>query len=206
MIRINLLPHREQKRKARLTRFFVLAGVFVVAGAAIVGAGYLALSAEISIQAERNDFLTQENAKLDKQIAEIETLKKERQLLLDRKKVVERLQSNRSEAVKIFDQIARQTPEGVFFTDIEQKNDVVTLSGFAQSAARVSTLMRSLVDSTIFEQPNLAWIKADNVGTQRVSKFNLSVKVIREQEPDPNKKGKDGKTDKPADKPKDGAK
>lgn len=199
MIRINLLPHREQKRKARITRFLVLAAISVVAGVVIVGAGYAALSAEISIQEERNTFLTEENAKLDKQIAEIETLKKERQLLLDRKKVVERLQSNRAETVKIFDQLARQLPEGVFLIGIHQIDDEIALEGYAQSAARVSTLMRSLVDSTIFEQPNLYEIRAATVGSQRVSNFKLIVKVVREHEPDPNKK--DGKA-KPKDAPK----
>lgn len=183
MIRINLLPHREQKRKARLTRFVVLSVVSVAIGAALVGVGYVALSAQISSQEERNTFLTQENAKLDKQIAEIETLKKERQLLLDRKKVVERLQANRAETVKIFDQLARQTPEGIYFTEINQKGDKITLIGHAQSAARVSTLMRSLVDSSIFEQPNLVRIKSGIVGSQRVSDFELGVTITREAPP-----------------------
>jgi len=199
MIRINLLPHREQKRKARLQRFAVLATLFLGAGVALVIIGYLALSAQISVQEERNAFLTAENAKLDKQIAEIETLKKERQLLLDRTKVVGRLQSNRSETVKILDQLVRQTPEGIFFSEIRQVNDIITILGFAQSSARVSTLMRSLGDSPIFTQPNLVEIKAALVvdpraakwGT-RVSDFTLTVKVVREQEEDPQaqKKGK----------------
>jgi type IV pilus assembly protein PilN len=194
MIRINLLPHREQKRKARIRRFLALSATAIGVGIAITGAGYAALSAQIAVQDERNAYLSEENAKLDKQIAEIETLKKERQLLLDRKKVVERLQSNRSETVRIFDQLARQTPEGVFFHDIKQADNQITLLGYAQSAARVSTLMRSLVDSNIFEQPNLIEIKAATVNNQRVSEFNLVVKVVREQ--DDSEKGK--ATGKPA--------
>jgi type IV pilus assembly protein PilN len=190
MIRINLLPHREQKRKARIQRFVVLAVIAVGIGAAVTGAGYIALSAQIAIQDERNAYLTDEITKLDKQIAEIETLKKERQLLLDRKKVVERLQSNRSETVKIFDQLARQTPEGVYLHDLKQAGDQITLMGYAQSAARVSTLMRSLVDSNVFEQPNLIEIKSATVNNQVVSEFNLVVKVVREQ--DQAEQGKNG--------------
>jgi len=187
MIRINLLPHREQKRKARLARFAILAGLALGAGVLAIGAGYVWLSTQINIQDERNTFLTDENAKLDKQIAEIETLKKERQQLLDRKKVVERLQSNRGEAVKIFDQLARQTPEGIYLKDVKQTNDQVTLLGYAQSSARVSTFMRSLKDSTVFDEPNLIEIAAVTVGNQKVNQFNLTVKVVREGGDDQSK-------------------
>ena len=182
MIRINLLPHREQKRKARVRRFTALSAMSVVAGAAIVVFAYLFIGAQISNQEERNAFLTAKNAELDKQIAEIETLKKERQQLLDRKKVVERLQSNRGEAVQMLDQLARQVPEGIFLKEIKQTNDQLLLIGYAQSSARVSTLMRSLEDSFIFEQPNLIEIKATNVGGQRVNEFSLNVKVTREKD------------------------
>ncbi|GAB3262957.1 PilN domain-containing protein [Chitinimonas naiadis] len=192
MIRINLLPHREQKRKARVRRFAALAAVSVLLGVGLVGAAYVAISAQIATQDERNAFLEEENAKLDKQIAEIETLKKERQLLLDRKKVVERLQSNRSEAVQILDQLVRQMPEGVFLRMIKQTGDTVEVIGYTQSSARVSTLMRSLNDSPIFEQPNLVKIEVDKnpqtgkLAGQRLSEFDLTVKITREEvEPDP---------------------
>jgi type IV pilus assembly protein PilN len=192
MIRINLLPHREQKRKARLARFMVLAGISVVIGIAIVAAGYIALAAQISIQEERNAFLEEENAKLDKQIAEIETLKKERQLLLDRNKVVERLQVNRGEAVKILDQLTRQTPEGIYLSEIKQKDNIISLTGYAQSSARVSTLMRSLNDSPIFEQPNLIEIIADAKTGQRLNVFRLTVVVTREADEEAAAKAKKG--------------
>lgn len=193
MIRINLLPHREQKRKARVRRFAAMAAIFVLGGVFIVGAVYAAISAQIAIQDERNTFLEEENAKLDKQIAEIETLKKERQLLLDRKKVVERLQSNRSVAVQILDQLVRQIPEGIYLKSIKETADSVEVIGYTQSSARVSTLMRSLNDSPIFEQPNLIKIEAVNVGTQRLSEFDLTVRITREEPEADSKGGKKGK-------------
>ena len=187
MIRINLLPHREQKLKARLARFAILAALWLGAGLLAIGSGYVWLSTQINTQDERNAFLTEENAKLDKQIAEIETLKKERQQLLDRKKVVERLQSNRGEAVKIFDQLARQAPEGIYLKEVKQTNDQVALIGYAQSSARVSTFMRSLKDSTVFDEPNLIEIAAVTVANQKVNQFNLTVKVVREGDDDQSK-------------------
>lgn len=193
MIRINLLPHREQKRKAKLQRFAVLAAFFLVAGIAVVGAGFVAFEARIADQEARNAYLNDEIAKLDKQIAEIETLKKERQLLLDRTKVVGRLQSNRAETVKILDQLVRQTPEGIYFKEVKQSNDSIVIIGYAQSSARVSTLMRSLNDSPIFEQPNLIEIKAAQIANQRLNEFNLVVKVTREQLEDPKAAASKGK-------------
>ncbi|MFC4160214.1 PilN domain-containing protein [Chitinimonas lacunae] len=192
MIRINLLPHREQKRKARARRFGALAALSLGIGAAVVGAGFTFLSAQIATQEERNAFLEEENARLDKQIAEIETLKKERQAMLDRKKVVEQLQSTRSEAVQILDQLVRQTPEGIYLRDLKQTNDQIEMIGYAQSSARVSTLMRSLNDSPIFEQPVLIEIQAATVGGQRLNEFRLTVKVTREDPEQDKGKKKDG--------------
>jgi type IV pilus assembly protein PilN len=161
----------------------VLAGLSAVAGVTVIVFGYFFLSGQISNQEKRNEFLTQANADLDKKIARIETLKKDRQQLLDRKKVVERLQSNRAESVKIFDQLTRQTPEGLFLAEVNQVDDNVTITGFAQSAARVSTFMRSIADSTVFEHasPNVVDISEATLDGQPVQKFVLTVKVLREQ-------------------------
>lgn len=191
MIKINLLPHREHKRKARIARLGILSAVAFGAGVALIIIAYIGLNASIATQEERNAFLSEENAKLDKQIAEIETLKKERQQLLDRKKVVERLQVNRGEAVLILDQLVRQVPEGIYFSEIKQVNNSLTLIGYAQSSARVSTLMRSLNDSPAFEQPNLVEIKAETKSGQRSNVFQLKVLISREQEE--ATAGKDGK-------------
>ncbi|WP_027468335.1 PilN domain-containing protein [Deefgea rivuli] len=182
MIRINLLPHREQKRIARQRRYVSMLVMSFLAAAGIVLAGYMFLSAKIDIQAGRNQFLTEENAKLDREIAEIDKLKAEKQALLDRKKIVERLQSNRTETVHLLDQLTRQVPEGVYLRDVKQTNDQLVLMGYAQSNARVSTLMRNLNDSPVFEQPLLVEVKSAMVGNQRLSDFTLNVKLTRADE------------------------
>ena len=203
MIRINLLPYREARKQARQRRFLVMAVSAVAAGAVIVGFGYTLFSARIAIQAQRNNYLNEEIAKLDKQIAEIETLKKERTQLLDRKKVVERLQTRRSEVVQIMDQLVRQTPEGIYFSSVRQADDLLTVDGAAQSSARISTLMRSLNDSPMFEQPVLVQIQAvqkTGKSQQWVNQFGLTVRVTRTQGDDkPESATKQ-------DKPKEGAK
>jgi type IV pilus assembly protein PilN len=182
MIRINLLPHREQKRVARQRRYVSMLVMSFLVAAGVVLAGYMFLSAKIDIQADRNRFLTEENAKLDREIAEIDKLKAEKQALLDRKKIVERLESNRTETVHLLDQLTRQVPEGVYLKDIKQNNDQLVLIGYAQSNARVSTLMRNLNDSPTFEQPLLIEAKSATVGNQRLSEFTLNVKLTRADE------------------------
>ncbi|MCB5195406.1 PilN domain-containing protein [Deefgea salmonis] len=146
-------------------------------------AGYMLLSAKVDIQNGRNHFLTEENAKLDREIAEIDKLKTEKQALLDRKKIVERLQSNRTETVHLLDQLTRQVPEGVYLKEVKQTNEQLVLTGYAQSNARVSTLMRNLNDSPIFEQPLLIEVKSASIGNQRLSDFTLNIKLTRVDEP-----------------------
>lgn len=179
MIRINLLPHREQKRHARQRRFLSLLVFGFLGAVGVIILGFTFFSARIDTQKTRNDFLVTENAKLEREIAEIEKLKSEKQSLLDRKKVVERLQSNRNEFVKILDQLVRQTPEGVYLKDFRQAGDKLNISGYAQSNARVSTYMRNLNDSPMFEQPLLVETKAVNVGNLRLSEFSVRTVVSK---------------------------
>ncbi len=189
MIRINLLPHRELARAARRRQFNAMLAVTVVVAAFIVVVGHLLIDAQQSAQAERNAFLEQEIAKLDVQIGEIKKIREQTQALLERKQVVETLQANRTEVVHLVDQMIRLLPEGLYLKSFKQTGDLVTISGYTQSSARVSTLMRSLDDSDWFESPSLVEIKAATVNNLRANEFVLTVKQTRQQTEDANDKG-----------------
>lgn len=184
MIRINLLPHRELKRAARRRQFNVLLGIAVAIGLISVGLGHTVIATRTSTQEARNAYLTQEIAKLDSQIVEIKKIREQTQALLERKQVVETLQSNRSEVVHLFDQMIRLLPDGLYLKSFKQTGDIVNIGGYTQSSARVSTLMRSLEESPWFEHPSLIEIKASTVNNLRANEFVLSVKQTRQQPED----------------------
>jgi len=179
MIRINLLPHREIRRKQQQKQFFIMLGVVVAIGATIWGAVHVTLEDEFDSQVGRNKYIQDEIEKLDKQIAEIQKLKDQTAALLARKRVVETLQSTRSEVVHLMDQLVRQLPDGVYLKSIRQSDTKVTITGYTQSQARVSTLMRNLDSSPHLERPGLTEIKSATVGSQRLNEFNLSINVTR---------------------------
>jgi len=189
MIRINLLPHRELARASRRRQFTVLLGVAVAAGIVTVVLGHAVIAAQQSNQDARNAFLTQEITKLDSQIGEIKKIREQTQALLARKQVVETLQSNRTEVVHLFDQMIRLLPQGLYLKSFKQAGDVVTITGYTQSSARVSTLMRSLDDSPWFESAGLVEIKAATVNNLRANEFVLTVKQTRQQLDDATDKG-----------------
>jgi type IV pilus assembly protein PilN len=190
MIRINLLPHRELARAARRRQFNVLLGIAVAAGVVAVVLGHSVIAARQSAQEARNVFLEQEIAKLDGQIGEIKKIREQTQALLERKQVVETLQSNRTEVVHLFDQMIRLLPDGLYLKSFKQTGDTVTISGYTQSSARVSTLMRNLDDSPWFESAGLVEIKAATVNNLRANEFVLNVKQSRQQAEDANEGGK----------------
>lgn len=194
MIRINLLPHRELARAARRRQFNILLGIAVATGVVVVVLGHTVIAARQSAQDARNAFLTQEIAKLDGEIGEIKKIREQTQALLERKQVVETLQSNRTEVVHLFDQMIRLLPDGLYLKSFKQAGDIVTISGYTQSSARVSTLMRSLDDSPWFESASLVEIKAATVNNLRANEFVLTVKQTRQQADDTkDKKVKGGK-------------
>lgn len=193
MIRINLLPWREEKRKARRQQFYALLGLISVLAGLIWFLGFTIINGYISAQEDTNKYLESEIAKLDKEIAEINRLKGEINALLERKRIIETLQANRAETVHLFNELARQVPEGVYLRSIKQTGGKINLMGFAQSNARVSTLMRNLEASPLLERPDLIEIKAAQVGNRRLADFNLNVTITRQTTTDskstPAKKG-----------------
>jgi type IV pilus assembly protein PilN len=180
VIRINLLPHREEKRKARREQFYALSALMLVLGGVIWFLGFTIINGYLSSQESKNAFLKTEIAVLDKQIDEIKKLKEQTDALLARKRVIESLQANRAETVYLFNELARQVPAGIYLQSVKQVGSKVTLKGYAQSSARVSTLMRNLDESPLLEMPQLIEIKATTVGRRRLNDFSLNVSFARQ--------------------------
>jgi len=177
--KINLLPHREERRKRARTHFAVLGGMTAALGAVIVAAVWFVYQQRISAQEARNSFMKSEIAKLDKEIDEIKEVKEKINALLARKQVIETLQADRVQTVYLLDELVRQMPEGVFLKSVKQKGAGIELVGYAQSNARVSTLMRNIESSPWLANPNLVEIKAATLGKMRISEFNLKLALKR---------------------------
>jgi type IV pilus assembly protein PilN len=183
-IRINLLPHREQKRQARQRQFFTLMISLAVLGLAVIALVHGILVAQIESQESRNRALKAEIAKLDEQIKEIDRLRDQIQAVLARKQVVETLQGNRSEAVHLLDQLVRQLPDGIYLRSVRQAGAKVTITGYAQSNARVSTLMRNIEASPWLSNPELVEIKLSPMPgakdpNQKINEFTLGFQIKR---------------------------
>jgi type IV pilus assembly protein PilN len=196
--RINLLPHREERRKRARQHFAATAVLTAIAGLVVVGAVHLYFAEIIDAQNERNKFLKSEISRLDKQIAEIKKLKDEITALLERKKIIETLQTDRAQTVHLLDELVRQMPEGVYLKSVTQKGLNVKLEGYAQSNARVSTLMRNIEASPWLEHPSLVEVKAAVVGNRRVSQFELNLAVKRAEKQEAKDGAKGAKGAKPA--------
>ena len=190
MIRINLLPHREEKRKARRQQFWLLAAVAAISGLVVWFVGHSVIAGYVESQEEKNVFLKEQIAELDKEIAEIKGLREQAEALLSRKQVIESLQVNRTEIVQIFNELANQMPEGVYLRALKQTGSRINLVGYAQSNARVSNLMRNLEASPNLERADLVEVKAATLNNRRVSEFSLNVSIERSKTEDPMGKQK----------------
>jgi type IV pilus assembly protein PilN len=198
MIRINLLPHREEKRKQKKAAFFAMLALGGVVGVGIVllVGGYNARA--ISIQEQRNQVLKTAIVELDKKIAEIATLKQEIEALKARQQAVEDLQGDRNQPVYLLDELVTQTPPGVYLKGFRQEGQKVAVNGFAQSQERVSELLRNLAGvSPWLEKPDLVEVKSTGLGqgksARKVVEFNLNVMIKRPRDKDKPEEGAKGK-------------
>lgn len=179
MIRINLLPHREEAKKARREQFYVLAGLVFGLGAIVVFAGYTLIGGSIDRQVSANDFLKREIATLDKQLDQIKRLKEQTQALLARKQVIENLQRDRGETVYLLSELVNQVPEGIYLKSLKQDGLKVNIVGYAQSNARISALMRNLEASPWLESPQLIESKAIVLNGRRINEFGMNFILTR---------------------------
>lgn len=188
MARINLLPWREQLREERKQRFLVtLVGVLIVAGGAVFLADQY-LNAAIDQQNARNEFVRKEISALDARIKEISELKARRQQLVERMKIIQDLQGNRPIAARVFDQLVRTLPDGVYFTDLKMVGKTVSVEGAAESNNLVSSLMRNHDGSDWLTTPNLTEVKA--VSADKLDQANTFKLTVQQTVPsDENEQG-----------------
>lgn len=175
MIRINLLPHRQMRRAKRQREFNLMLIGASVAGLAILILGQTYISNAISEQDARNARLNAAIVSYDKDLVEIKALKSKIHDVIERKKVVENLQANRSQAVILLDEITRKLPEGVYLKSIKQQGRNINIVGVADTNARVATLVRTLNESEYLESPNLVEIKSESLNNARQNIFTLTV-------------------------------
>lgn len=175
---INLLPWREAERKKRQRDFGVAMGGAVIVGIAVIMLTVLAFSQMISAQKARNDRLTAEIVELEKSIAEIDGLERQKERLLARMEIIEQLQKSRPEIVHLFDELARQLPEGVYLTGMKQIGTRVEIRGVAQSSTRVSALMRQIDSSEWLGDPEVERVETTQAGASRQSEFVVYLKQM----------------------------
>lgn len=178
MARINLLPWRDWERERLRKEFLAVLGVAVAVGVAFVLAGYLYFGNAVANQNERNAYLEEKIAELQKQVEEIEKLQKQKQQMQERIDVVQNLQAGRSVTVMVLDGLVHALPDGVYFTKLSLTGDKMSIDGTAEANARISSLMRSLDESALFDSPNLVSVKANPAFGESASNFTLNVKVV----------------------------
>jgi type IV pilus assembly protein PilN len=188
VILINLLPHREAARKRRRDSFYMALGAAALAGGVIAGIIFLWYAAQISAQQDRNMLLQNEIKKLEGQIKDIANLQSEITALRARQQAVEDLQADRNLPVHLLNELVKQLPDGVFVSSLKQENQVVSLTGTAQSNERVSELLRNLGNNSAWlSRPELVEITAGNVALsprdqRRVANFTVKVRLLRASE------------------------
>lgn len=178
MPRINLLPWREEQRKRRQREFGVAVVGSAVAGAAVVAMTIFGYSQMISGQNQRNERLKAEIAELEKSIEEIDGLERQKERLLARMEIIDQLQKSRPEIVHLFDEVARQMPEGVYLTGMKQTGSRVEVQGVAQSSTRVSALMRQVDSSEWLTDPEVQKVETTTAGSSRQAQFTVYLKQV----------------------------
>lgn len=181
MATINLLPWREENRKEQLHQFYMMLVASALVALVIVAITHLCYAHWTSEQKSANRYLGEEISKLEKEIKEIETLRSEKQKLLERIEMIERLQADRPLIVRLFDEIVRVLPSGLYIDSLTKKKEIISMVGHAESNTRVSTLMRNIEQSPWLSEPDLQFIRIDDDASDLVKEFELE---FAQEEPD----------------------
>ena len=177
MATINLLPWREERREQIKQQFLVVLGGVAVLGALLILLAMSIVNGAISDQEARNNYMQGQITKINKEVAEIRDLEKRRQQLLDRMTIIQDLQGTRPLIVRVFDEMVRTLPDGLFYTSVVRRDKRIDVEGIAESNNRVSSLMRKLDGSPWFADPNLTAVSAASAYGDQASSFKLSFQI-----------------------------
>jgi len=173
MAHINLLPWRDELRKKKQQQFAVVGAGTAIPGALLVLLAHMQMEGLIEKQNQRNQFLDAEIAELDKKIIKIQDMEKTKNALLARMDIIQQLQRSRPQSVHLMDQLVYTLPDGVYLKKIAQQDLALTLSGVAQSNARVSAYMRNIDGSQWMAKPKLDVIETKDSERRRSAEFTL---------------------------------
>ncbi len=177
-VKINLLDWRTERKNLRQQQFVAMVMTGALIAVTAVGLMWYSVTSSVDHQLQRNDFMRQQIAEMEKKIKEIEELEKVKQNLLARMKVIEELQASRSAMVHFFDEVVNTLPEGVYIKTLKQTSTGVSVDGVAESNNRVSSYMKNIESSSWFSEPRLVVINTKDVGKRRQSEFTLQFKNL----------------------------
>ena len=180
---INLLPYRERNKKEKITQIVMYLSFYVIVAITLLIVAYSYVSLEIDNQRDRNSYIEKENKKLDDIIKSIAELKDNIKQTLEKRKVVEVLQVNRSDAVNLLNKIANVLPEGTSLKSVTQKEesgaDKITIIGITQSNNKVSEYMTAL-ENAGYVNPSLIETKAVQNPSKKVGAKVLDDSIYNE--------------------------
>ena len=189
MIKINLLPHREERRKQRKNDFYTLLVFASIVGVLILIVVGFYNASQIFTQNQQNHLIKSANDKLDEEIKEIATLKEEIDSLKARQQAVEDLQGDRNQPVYLLSELVVQTPEGIYLRSVKQDGQQIILMGYAQSNERVAEYLKNLGShSDWLNKPDLIVINSTCIGqgkdAKKVFDFTINVGIKRPRDLD----------------------
>jgi len=179
MSSINLLPWRDELRREKKREFLGYLALTALLAVTVLALWMHVVNLRIDTQQARNALLNREISAMDAQVKEIHELKKRREQVLARMRVIQELQANRPDVVRVFDELVRVVPPGVYLESLSRQGDNISMVGYAESNNRISTFMRSLASSVKFQEPNLTQVTADHRLGEQGNRFDLRVKVTK---------------------------
>ena len=195
MIKINLLPFRAARKKENIRRevsIFLLTVLFL-----LVVSGYL----HISLNQKLNDLeanetrLRLEANRIDEVLKDISLLKKDIKLLETRLEVIEGLESDKTGALQLLEEVAYAAPvERLWLSSLSESGGLLTLQGFAMDHKTVAYFMTSLSKAEHISDVDLKSTQFHNSPQldkiTKITTFVLTCKTnFSKPKPEPEQKG-----------------
>ena len=178
MIRINLLPVREIKRRNNAKREIICsAAAFLCYLTMLAFFAFYQFNNINNLQKE-NDKMQAERQQYTKILNEIKQLEVDKKILLTRIDVIKQLKQSSSLTVHILDEVANFTPPNrMWLTKLQQTSGDLKLSGMALDNQTVAKYMDDLATSSYIKNVNLASASMEKFAERDLKLFSISCAV-----------------------------
>lgn len=174
MIKINLLPVREARRRADMQQQLLLLGLVIGVSVVLCILAHAAMLASISSAEGRVAQLNSQISEFQTQLQQVEDFKRKASEIEKKLAVIHKLELSRSGPVRLLDELATRSPQKLWITALQADGNRITMKGMSLDTELIADFLNRLNDSPFIKDVELKNTELAEASGLKLNSFQVT--------------------------------